>query len=58
MSQGSWGEEKRKRYPAGACAVEREEDAMIMTASINSDEDHESDHKIILHHGKSYDNDF
>ena len=37
---------------------EREEDALIMTALINSDEDHESDHNIILHHGNSYDNDY
>ena len=29
-----------------------------MTAPINCDEDHESDHNIILHHGKGYDNDF
>ena len=37
---------------------ERKEDALIMTAPINCDEDHESDHNIILHHGNSYDNDF
>ena len=36
---------------------EREEKALIITALINRDEDHESDH-IILHHGNSYDNDF
>ena len=34
---------------------ERKEDALIMTAPINCDEDHESDHNIILHHGSSYD---
>ena len=33
---------------------ERKEDALIMTAPINCDEDHESDHNIILHHGSSY----
>ena len=37
---------------------EREEEALKTTALINSDEDHESDHNIILHHGNSNDNDF
>ena len=55
---------KRRRYPAGARAVERErerereEEVLKTKALINSDEDHESDLNIILHHGNSYDNDY
>ena len=45
-----------RRSPCGG-EREREEDTQIMTALINSDEDHESDHNIILHHDNIYDND-
>lgn len=46
---GRLGREKKKAIPSRGlyCGErERKEDALIMTAPINSDEDHESDHKI------------